>query len=38
MAILTRRSVLRSSLALGAAGALARPHIANAAPTTVELW
>jgi multiple sugar transport system substrate-binding protein len=38
MAILTRRSVLRSSLALGAAGALARPHIANAAATTVELW
>jgi hypothetical protein len=28
MAILTRRSVLRGSLALGAAGALARPHIA----------
>ena len=38
IAILTRRSVLRSSLALGAAGALARPHIANAAATTVELW
>jgi len=38
MAILTRRSVLRSSLALGAAGALARPHVANAAATTAELW
>jgi multiple sugar transport system substrate-binding protein len=38
MAILTRRSVLRSSLGLAAAGALARPHIANAAATTIELW
>src|SRR4029077_14999345 len=38
MAILTRRSVLRSSLGLAAAGALARPHIANAAATTAELW
>jgi multiple sugar transport system substrate-binding protein len=38
MAILTRRSVLRSSLVLGAAGALARPHIAKAAATTAELW
>ena len=38
MNILTRRSVLRGSLALGAAGALARPHIANAAATTAEVW
>src|SRR6516225_10216929 len=35
---LNRRSVLRSSLALAAAGALARPHIANAAATTAEVW
>ena len=38
MAILTRRSLLRGSLALGAAGSLARPHIANAAATTAEVW
>jgi multiple sugar transport system substrate-binding protein len=38
MAILTRRSVLRSSLALGAAGALTRPFIANAQAKTAELW
>src|SRR5499427_375163 len=38
MPILTRRSVLRGSLGLAAAGALARPHVANAAATTVELW
>ena len=37
MAILSRRSVLRSSLALAAAGTLARPYIANAA-TTAEVW
>jgi multiple sugar transport system substrate-binding protein len=35
---LTRRSVLRSSLAFGAAGALARPYVANAAATTAEMW
>jgi multiple sugar transport system substrate-binding protein len=35
---LTRRSVLRSSLGLAAAGALARPHIANAEATTAEMW
>src|SRR6266478_2391145 len=35
---LTRRSVLRTSLALGAAGSLARPFIANAAATTAEMW
>jgi multiple sugar transport system substrate-binding protein len=38
MAILTRRSVLRGSLALGAAGTLARPYIANAAATTATAW
>src|SRR5438045_7155527 len=38
MASLTRRSVLRSSVALGAAGALARPHIANAAAATAAVW
>jgi len=38
MTVLTRRSVLRSSLAFGAAGALARPYIANAQATTAEAW
>jgi multiple sugar transport system substrate-binding protein len=38
MAILTRRSVLRASVGLAATAALARPHIANAATTTAELW
>src|SRR5712691_8906848 len=38
MAILTRRSVLRSSLALGAAGTLGRPYLANAQAKTAELW
>ena len=38
MTSLTRRSVLRSSLAVAAAGALARPYIANAAATTAEMW
>src|ERR1700676_2663213 len=38
MTTLTRRSVLRSSLALGAAGALARPYIANAAAKTATVW
>ncbi len=38
MAILTRRSLLRSSLALGAAGTLARPYIANAAAVTATVW
>src|SRR4029077_11462370 len=38
MTTLTRRSVLRSSLAFGAAGVLARPYIANAAATTAEVW
>jgi multiple sugar transport system substrate-binding protein len=38
MDFLTRRSLLRGSLALAAAGGLARPHIANSAATTAELW
>src|SRR5215468_4059410 len=38
MTNLTRRSVLRTSLGLAAAGTLARPHIANAAATTAEVW
>lgn len=38
MAALTRRSVLRSSLGLAAAGTLGRPYIANAAATTIEVW
>src|SRR5215469_14740348 len=35
---LSRRSVLRTSLAAVAAGTLARPYIANAAATTAEVW
>src|ERR1700757_3989131 len=38
MATLSRRSVLRSSLALAAAGPLARPFIVNAAAATAEVW
>jgi multiple sugar transport system substrate-binding protein len=38
MTILTRRSVLRGSVGLAAAGALGRPYIANAAATTAEMW
>jgi multiple sugar transport system substrate-binding protein len=38
MTTLSRRSVLRSSLAVAAAGTLARPYIANAAATTAEVW
>jgi ABC-type glycerol-3-phosphate transport system substrate-binding protein len=38
MTILTRRSVLRSSLGLTAAGTLMRPYIANAAATTATVW
>ena len=37
MTALTRRTLLRGSVGL-AAGALARPHIANAASTTAEVW
>jgi multiple sugar transport system substrate-binding protein len=35
---LTRRSLLRGSAGLAAAGVIARPHIANAAATTAEVW
>jgi multiple sugar transport system substrate-binding protein len=35
---LTRRSVLRGSLGLAAAGTLARPYIANATATTATVW
>jgi multiple sugar transport system substrate-binding protein len=35
---LSRRSVLRASLGLAAAGTLARPYIANAAATTATVW
>src|SRR6266404_1934540 len=38
MTTLSRRSVLSSSIAAAAAGNLARPHIANAATTTAEVW
>jgi multiple sugar transport system substrate-binding protein len=38
MGNLSRRSMLRNSVALAAAGALARPFIANAAATTAEVW
>jgi len=38
MATLSRRSVLRNSLAAAAAGTLARPYLANAAATTAEVW
>ena len=38
MTSLTRRSLLRSSVGVVAAGSLARPRIANAAATTIELW
>jgi multiple sugar transport system substrate-binding protein len=38
MTILTRRSMLRASVGFAAAGTLARPHIANAAATTAEVW
>ncbi len=38
MTTLSRRSLLRSSLALTAAGTLARPYVANAAATTATVW
>jgi len=38
MTVLTRRSVLRGSVGLVAAAALARPYIADAAATTAEMW
>jgi multiple sugar transport system substrate-binding protein len=38
MTNLTRRSLLRRSFGIAAAGTLARPFIANAAATTAEVW
>jgi multiple sugar transport system substrate-binding protein len=38
MTKLSRRSVLRGSLAVAAAGTFARPYIANAAAATAEVW
>src|SRR3954452_9015878 len=38
MRLITRRSILRSSAGSIAAGALARPYIANAAATTATVW
>jgi hypothetical protein len=38
MAKLARRSMLRNSFGLVAAGTLARPYIANAAATTAAVW
>src|SRR5437773_1343196 len=38
MAKLTRRSMLRNSFGLVAAGTLGRPYIANAAATTATVW
>jgi multiple sugar transport system substrate-binding protein len=35
---LTRRSILRGSVALAAAGPFARPHVARAAATTASMW
>src|SRR5215469_15764031 len=38
MAYLTRRSILRGSLALAGARTFAAPHIARAAATTATVW
>ncbi|HEY1260119.1 MAG TPA: ABC transporter substrate-binding protein [Stellaceae bacterium] len=38
MQSLSRRSVLRASLGIAAAGAVTRPYIANAAATTATMW
>ena len=38
MTTMSRRSVLRSSLAAAAAGTLARPYLASAATTTATVW
>ncbi|HEY1260120.1 MAG TPA: ABC transporter substrate-binding protein [Stellaceae bacterium] len=38
MTTLSRRSIIRASLGLVAAGGLARPYIANAAATTATAW
>ena len=38
MTQITRRMVLRNSLAVAAAGSLGRPFIANAAASTATAW
>jgi len=38
MGTLSRRSLLRASLGVAAAGSLARPYIANAAATAATVW
>ena len=38
MTSMSRRSVMRASLGVAAAGALARPYIANAAAKTATVW
>lgn len=38
MGNLSRRSLLRTSVAAAAAGMLGRPYIANAAAATAEVW
>src|SRR5438874_10167601 len=38
MGNVSRRALLRNSLGLAAAGALARPSVANAAAMTAEIW
>src|SRR5215813_7216690 len=38
MVRLTRRSILRSSLGLAAAGTMARPYIAKAQAKTAQVW
>jgi multiple sugar transport system substrate-binding protein len=38
MTTVSRRTVLRRSLGMAAAGTLVRPYIANAAATTAEVW
>ena len=38
MTILSRRSILRSSLALATAGSLTLPYIARSAATTATVW
>jgi multiple sugar transport system substrate-binding protein len=38
MTTLSRRSLLRSSVALAATGTLARPYVADAAATTASVW
>ena len=38
MSNMTRRSLLRASLGLAAAGAIARPYVANAQAKTATVW